>query len=28
VAIVATYPEDVAVLFKKFLEAFDIEVIQ
>ena len=28
VAIVATYSEDVAVLFKKFLEAFDIEVIQ
>lgn len=28
VAIVATYPDDIAVLFKKFLEAFDIEVIQ
>ncbi|MCL7943786.1 maleate cis-trans isomerase [Marinobacter sp. ATCH36] len=28
VAIAATYPEDVALLFKAFLEHFDIEVVQ
>ncbi|MCL7749688.1 hypothetical protein [Halalkalibacter alkaliphilus] len=28
VAIAATYPEDIALLFKTFLESFDIEVLQ
>ncbi|WP_188207257.1 maleate cis-trans isomerase family protein [Alkalibacillus aidingensis] len=28
VAIAATYPEDVAIIFKKFLESFGIEVLQ
>jgi maleate cis-trans isomerase len=28
VAIVATYPEDIAILFKNFLESFNIEVVQ
>ncbi|KHF39401.1 maleate cis-trans isomerase family protein [Halalkalibacter okhensis] len=28
VAIAATYPEDIALLFKAFLESFDIEVLQ